>query len=234
VIELRDVSVAFGGVKAIDALTATLDGRICGLIGPNGAGKTTLVNVLSGFVQASAGEVRVDGTALLRLTPARRVQLGLRRSFQTEQVVEDLSVWDNVMAVLDHVPHRRAEATAQVHAALSHCALLDSAALPGAALDLYRRRMVEVAKALVGKPRLILFDEPGAGLDERESLLLRDAIASIPERFGAQVLLIDHDVDLISALCDQTLVLDFGRRLALGATREVLADPAVRRAYLGE
>ncbi len=93
--------------------------------------------------------------------------------------------------------------------------------------------MVEVAKALVGKPRLILFDEPGAGLDERESRVLRDAIAAIPEQFGAQVLLIDHDVDLIANLCTQTLVLDFGKRLALGPTRTVLDDPAVRQAFLG-
>jgi len=93
--------------------------------------------------------------------------------------------------------------------------------------------MVEVAKALVGEPRLILFDEPGAGLDERESRVLRDAIAAIPDAFGAQVLLIDHDVDLIAAICTQTLVLDFGRRLALGDTRAVLDDPVVRRAYLG-
>ena len=104
---------------------------------------------------------------------------------------------------------------------------------PGARLDLFRRRMVEVAKALVGQPRLILFDEPGAGLDEAESRALRDAIAGIPDRFGAQVLLIDHDVELISAICTQTLVLDFGRRLALGPTRDVLNDPAVRHAYLG-
>jgi branched-chain amino acid transport system ATP-binding protein len=120
-----------------------------------------------------------------------------------------------------------------VHRALEHVNLLDSAAVPGAELDLFRRRMVEVAKAVVGKPRLILFDEPGAGLDERESRLLRDAIAAIPKQFGAQVLLIDHDVDLIADICTQTLVLDFGRRLALGPTRAVLDDPSVRRAYLG-
>jgi len=184
-------------------------------------------------VPASGGEVRLAGTALLALSPARRVHAGLRRSFQTEQGVEDLSVWDNVQSVLDHVPHRAAQAQAQVQAALAHCGLLDCAALAGADLDLFRRRLVEVAKALVGGPRLILFDEPGAGLDEHESAELRDAIAAIPERFGAQVLLIDHDVDLISALCAQTMVMDFGRRLALGATRDVLADPEVRRAYLG-
>jgi branched-chain amino acid transport system ATP-binding protein len=232
-IEIRDVSVAFGGVKAIDALDACLDAPVCGLIGPNGAGKTTLVNLISGFVQPTGGSLALDGTELLALAPPSRVRLGLRRSFQTEQVVEDLTVWDNVQAMLDHVPHAPAESQAQVRRALEHAGLLDVAAWPGADLNLFQRRMVEVAKALVGSPRLVLFDEPGAGLDERESAALRDAIAAIPERFGAQVLLIDHDVDLIAAICTQTLVLDFGRRLALGATRTVLADPAVRRAYLG-
>jgi branched-chain amino acid transport system ATP-binding protein len=232
-IEIRGLTVAFGAVVAIDALDAVLHAPVCGLIGPNGAGKTTLVNLLSGFVQAKAGEVRVDETALLGMNTARRARFGLRRSFQTEQVVEDLSVWDNVQSMLDHVPHRHQRADAQVHRALEHAGLLDCAAVPGAELDLFRRRMVEVAKALVGEPRLILFDEPGAGLDERESRVLRDAIAAIPDAFGAQVLLIDHDVDLIAAICTQTLVLDFGRRLALGDTRAVLDDPVVRRAYLG-
>jgi len=232
-IEIRGLTVAFGPVTVIDALDAVLDAPVCGLIGPNGAGKTTLVNLLSGFVQARAGEVDVRGTPLLGMNTARRVRFGLRRSFQTEQVVEDLSVWDNVQSMLDHVPHPKDQADVQVHRALGHAGLLDCAAVPGAELDLFRRRMVEVAKALVGVPRLILFDEPGAGLDERESRVLRDAIAAIPDAFGAQVLLIDHDVDLIAAICTQTLVLDFGRRLALGATRAVLDDPAVRQAYLG-
>ena len=232
-IEIRNLTVAFGAVVAIDALDAVLDAPVCGLIGPNGAGKTTLVNLLSGFVPARSGDVQVDDTALLGMTTAQRVRFGLRRSFQTEQVVEDLSVWDNVHAMLDHVPHAHAEAQSQVHGALEHAGLLDCAAVPGAELDLFRRRMVEVAKALVGKPRLILFDEPGAGLDERESRVLRDAIAAIPERFGPQVLLIDHDVDLIADICTQALVLDFGRRLALGPIRAVLDDAAVRQAYLG-
>jgi len=129
-------------------------------------------------VPARSGDVQVDDTALLGMTTAQRVRFGLRRSFQTEQVVEDLSAWDNVQAMLDHVPHAHGEAQSQVHGALEHAGLLDCAAVPGAELDLFRRRMVEVAKALVGKPRLILFDEPGAGLDERESRVLRDAIAA--------------------------------------------------------
>jgi branched-chain amino acid transport system ATP-binding protein len=191
------------------------------------------VNLLSGFVEARAGSVAVRGSALLTMSPAQRVRHGLRRSFQTEQVVEDLSAWDNVQAMLDHVPHPLGEADEHVHRAMAHAGLLDVAACKGSELDLFRRRMVEVAKALVGNPALILFDEPGAGLDAHESAVLRDAIARIPEQFGAQVLLIDHDVDLIAAICQQALVLNFGRRLALGPTRVVLADAAVREAYLG-
>lgn len=232
-IELEGVTVQFGGVRAIDGLQARLEAPVCGLIGPNGAGKTTLVNVLSGLVRPAAGRVSVDGTALLGLSPIARVRFGLRRSFQTEQVVEDLSVWDNVRAVLDHVPHRRAQIAAEIEAALGYTGLLGLASRPGHALNLFQRRMVELAKALVGRPRLLLLDEPGAGLTEQESARLRAILQGIPARFGAQVLLIDHDVDLIAATCSQTLVMDFGRLLALGPTREVLDDPAVRRAYLG-
>lgn len=232
-IEIQDLTVRFGGVKAIDGLSAVLDQPVCGLIGPNGAGKTTLVNVLGGLVRPQGGTVLVDGTALLSMTPVQRVRFGLRRSFQTEQVVEDLDVWANVQAVLDHVPHARRRAGAEVARAIEYVGLADVATLSGAQLNLFQRRMVEVAKALVGAPRLLLFDEPGAGLTEHEAAMLRRALLGIGSFCGAQVLLIDHDVDLIRATCSQTLVLDFGRRLALGATADVLNDPAVRRAYLG-
>lgn len=232
-IRVSDLTVAFGGVKAIDGLSAELDAPVCGLIGPNGAGKTTLVNVLSGLVQPRAGTVTVDGADLLGLKPIERVRFGLRRSFQTEQVVEDLSVWDNVRALLDHVPHARGDAAGQVARALSHTGLLDVATVLGQRLNLFQRRMLEIAKSLVGAPKLLLLDEPGAGLTEQEAGALRRVIGSVHSFCGAQVLLIDHDVDLIAAICTQTLVLDFGCRLALGPTRAVLDDPAVRKAYLG-
>lgn len=232
-IDIQNLSVAFWGVKAIDGLTAQLSAPVCGLIGPNGAGKTTLVNLLSGLVPAAEGQVLLNGQALLGKTPIQRVRLGLRRSFQTEQVVEDLTVWDNVRAMLDHVPHERATVKAQLAEVLEFTELSGVATRLGQHLNLFQRRMVEVAKALVGTPKLLLFDEPGAGLTEQESQLLRATLLAIPARFGAQVLLIDHDVDLIKATCSQTLVMDFGRCLALGPTAQVLDDPAVRRAYLG-
>ncbi|GAB1385962.1 ATP-binding cassette domain-containing protein [Melaminivora sp.] len=232
-LDIRQLSVAFWGIKAIDDLSATLDAPVVGLIGPNGAGKTTLVNLLSGLVPAASGQVLLDGQALLPLSPRQRVRHGLRRSFQTEQVVEDLSVWNNLRAMLDHVPHERASANAELATALEFTGLSELATRLGSELNLFQRRMVEIAKALLGQPRLLLFDEPGAGLTEQEARHLRRAICAIPEHFGAQVLLIDHDVDLIQATCTQTLVLDFGKRLALGPTAQVLQDPAVRRAYLG-
>ena len=232
-IEIEGLSVRFSAVRALDALDARLTEPVCGLIGPNGAGKTTLVNLLSGLVRAEAGQVRVDGTPLLPMTTRQRVRFGLRRSFQTEQVVEDLSVWDNVQAMLDHVPAQPGAGAHQVERILAYTDLTAVATELGEHLNLFQRRMVELARTLAGRPRLLLLDEPAAGLDERESALLQRAVLGIHAWCGAQVLLIDHDMALIAATCSQTLVLDFGRRVALGPTRAVLDDPAVRRAYLG-
>lgn len=230
---IHQLTVQLGGVQVITDLEAQLDQPVCGLIGPNGAGKTTLVNVLSGLVPARSGRITVDGVDLLGLSPTQRVRFGLRRSFQTEQVVEDLDVWSNVQAVLDHVPHARAGAKAELERVIDYLGLASVATVQGARLNLFQRRMVELAKALVGAPRLLLLDEPGAGLTELETLFLCRALGGVQDFCGAQVLLIDHDVDLIKTCCSQTLVLDFGRRLALGPTQAVLEDAAVRRAYLG-
>lgn len=230
---VEDLTVQFGAVKPIDSLSVKLDEPICGLIGPNGAGKTTLLNVLSGFISPATGKVVVDGQDLLQLSPIARVSFGLRRSFQTEQVVEDLTVYDNVLSLLDHVGIRHQEAAEQVSRALHFTGLADVAAHMGETLNLFQRRMLEIARALTGKPRLVLFDEPGAGMTENEGAVLRERILAIPQEFGPQVLLIDHDVDLIAATCTKTLVLDFGIPLACGPTAEVLADEVVRKAYLG-
>jgi branched-chain amino acid transport system ATP-binding protein len=233
-IRVEHVTVVFGGVRPLDGLDAELRAPICGLIGPNGAGKTTLLNVLSGFVRPAEGRVWLDELDLTRLSPVQRMRAGLRRTFQQEQVVDDLTAYENVMAIADHVPLDRACGRAEVESALALTGLGERAGCPGRRLNLFERRMVEIAKTLIGAPKLILMDEPGAGLNEAETERLRALLLRIPSASAAQLILIDHDADLIAALCEEALVLDFGKRMALGPTRTVLADPAVRQAYLGE
>ena len=232
-LEIRDLTVRYGLIRAVDGLSAQLDAPICGLIGPNGAGKTTLVNALSGFLAGAvvSGQILLNDRDWLPLSKIARVRAGLRRSFQTEQVVEDLSVWDNVKALLDHLPG--SDKAVQIERALMHTGLLTRWAAVAQDLNLFERRMLELAKTLVGNPKLILLDEPAAGLSDEETEQLRQTVSQIPALFGAHVLMIDHDVHLIASVCEQTLVLDFGRLLAVGATREVLDSEAVKRAYLG-
>jgi branched-chain amino acid transport system ATP-binding protein len=231
VIRISNLSVQFGGVQALDAVHAALTAPIVGLIGPNGAGKTTLLNVLSGFIRPMAGEAKLDEVDLLALSPIRRVALGLRRTFQQEVVVDDLTLWENVQAIADHVAH--GNDAHDVARAVAFVGLPRAKHVLGRQANLFERRKVEIAKTLVGRPRLILMDEPGAGLNEAETDSLRQLLLEIPAAFNTQLVLIDHDADLIAAVCVETLVLDFGKRLALGPTRSVLDDPAVRRAYLG-
>ena len=232
-IRVDNLSVQFGGVRALDSLDAELSAPIVGLIGPNGAGKTTLLNVLSGFITPREGAVRLDDVDLLALSPLRRVALGLRRTFQQEVVVDDLTLWENVQAIADHVTRDRNRAGADIERAIGFVGLERSRSVLGRHANLFERRMVEIAKTLVGKPRIVLMDEPGAGLNEAETDRLRQLLLDIPAAFNVQLVLIDHDADLIAAVCVETLVLDFGKRLALGPTRAVLDDPEVRRAYLG-
>ena len=232
-IRIEHISVRFGGVRPLDDLSADLSAPIAGLIGPNGAGKTTLLNVMSGFVRPYAGRIAIGDRVLTGLSPARRVMLGLRRTFQQEMVVDELTVHDNVLAIADHVVRDVAARRRQVDRALAFVGLADDAGRAGRLLNLFERRMVEIAKTLIGQPKVVLMDDPGAGLNEAESEQLRTILTAIPATFGAQLVLIDHDASLIAAVCAETLVLDFGKRLALGPTRLALDDPAVRKAYLG-
>jgi branched-chain amino acid transport system ATP-binding protein len=234
-IEIDQLSVQFGGVKPIDGLTVTLRKPIVGLIGPNGAGKTTLLNVLSGFVVPTQGSVKVDGQLVTGMAPHRRAAMGLRRTFQTDQIADDLSLKENVLAVADHVVFEggRAAAEKAVLSAIHYVGLSHRLHRRGSDLSTEERHLAEIAKAIIGKPRLVMLDEPGAGMSEAESAHLQRVIKGIPIFCKAQVFLIDHDVALIAACCDETMVLDFGRLLALGATADVLAQPEVRRAYLG-
>lgn len=232
-IKIDNLIVQFGGIRPINELSAVLAAPVAGLIGPNGAGKTTLLNVLSGFVKPIQGSVSLGERPLLPMTPLQRVRAGLRRSFQTEQVVEDLTVAGNVAAIADHVVGAGHHSHA-VEQALAFVGLTEVAERLGQSLNLFQRRLVELAKCVVGEPKLILLDEPAAGLTEDEGKAFREMVLRIPAEFRAQVLIIDHDVDLIRSMCSETMVLDYGKLLALGPTQSVLADPSVRRAYLGE
>jgi ABC-type branched-subunit amino acid transport system ATPase component len=232
-IEVKDLTVRFGGVTPIDRMTVEFPGGTCGLIGPNGAGKTTFFNVLSGFVRPAAGSVHAYGEDLLAMANYRRARWGVRRTFQTEQAIEELSVYDNVAMVHEHSKLGHAERDDDVSDAIEFVGLdLDPQVKVGG-LGARERRLVEVARALVGKPRLVLLDEPAAGLPDEETEHLSRVVRKIPEEFGALVILVDHDMSLVSACCEITAVLDFGKLIASGPTAEVLRNEQVIRAYLG-
>jgi branched-chain amino acid transport system ATP-binding protein len=232
-IALEGLTVQFGGLVALDAISARFETPVSGIIGPNGAGKTTTMNVISGFLTPRSGSVMVDGMDLVGMAPHKRPRWGLRRSFQREQIADDLTVRGNLMSLGDNLPGSSANRQADVDAALEFVGITHMAGRMGATLNTYERRLTDLARCLVGQPRLIMLDEPAGGLTVEESAHLGDIILKIRDFCPAQVLVIDHDVDLISRICAQTLVLDFGRRIAFGPTAGVLADPAVKAAYLG-
>jgi branched-chain amino acid transport system ATP-binding protein len=232
-IEVEELTVRFSGVTPIDRMSVSFPGGTCGLIGPNGAGKTTFFNVLSGFVKPAAGSIRAFGEDLLRMADYKRARWGLRRTFQTEQAIEQLSVFDNVAMIYEHAGVKGAGRRAEVQAAIDFVGLEVPAQARVGGLGARERRLVEVARAVVGNPRIVLLDEPGAGLPDEETEHLSSVIQAIPDRFGALVVLVDHDMSLVQACCETTAVLDFGRLIASGPTGEVLRDEHVIRAYLG-
>jgi len=232
-IEVDGLTVRFGGVVPLDAMTLTLSGGTCGLIGPNGAGKTTFFNVLSGFVKPVAGAVHAFGDDLLAMADYRRARWGLRRTFQTEEAIADLSVFDNVLLVRENTEGGRATQRQDVLDAVDFVGLEPEANRLVGTLGAAQRRLVEVARAVVGRPRVVLLDEPAAGLPDDETEHLGRLIRRIPEEVEAQVVLVDHDMSLVSACCETTAVLDFGKLIASGTTADVLRDEHVIRAYLG-
>jgi ABC-type branched-subunit amino acid transport system ATPase component len=233
-IEVSALTVRFGGVVSIDDLSLKFTAGTCGLIGPNGAGKTTFFNVLSGFVKAQHGSVHGFGDDLLRMPAYARARWGLRRTFQTEQAIEDLSVLDNVALAWEHAGFgsRRGRRDEGLDA-LAFVGLEAAPETPVGTLGARERRLVEVARAVVGRPRVILLDEPAAGLSDEETEHLAGVIQRIPEHRDALVILVDHDMGLVSACCETTAVLDFGKLIAAGPTADVLRQERVITAYLG-
>ena len=232
-IEIKNLTVHFGGVTPIDGISVVFESGTCGLIGPNGAGKTTFFNVMSGFVKPAAGSITAFGENLLKMTDYRRARWGLRRTFQTEMAIEQLTVFDNVAMIHEHSSAKRATRRQDVLDAIEFVGLTAPPKAKVGTLNARNRRLVELARAVVGKPRLVLLDEPAAGLPEEETGHMTEVIRKIPEEFGALVILVDHDMSLVSACCATTAVIDFGKLIASGPTPDVLRDEHVMRAYLG-
>ena len=188
----------------------------CGLIGPNGAGKTTFFNVLVGFVRPAAGTVTAFGDNLLSMAHFRRARWGVRRTFQTEQAIESLSVYDNVGDGPRALQTLRQPRGARMSTARSRSSAWNDVAYEKVrTLGAGDRRLVELARAIVGKPRLVLLDEPAAGLPEHETAHMGQIIKHIPDRTGALTILVDHDMSLVSSCCAVTAVLDFGKLIAV-------------------
>jgi ABC-type branched-subunit amino acid transport system ATPase component len=232
-IEVSGLTVKFGGVTPIDDMDIKFEQGTCGLIGPNGAGKTTFFNVLSGFVRPAAGTVTAFGEDLLKMVHFRRARWGVRRTFQTEQAIEELSVYENVAMIHEHSKLNGGSRREDVLGAISVAGLDVDPEAKVRTLGAGDRRLVEVARAIVGKPRVVLLDEPAAGLPDRETEHLGEVVRAIPEHTGALVILVDHDMSLVSSCCEVTAVMDFGKLIATGPTADILRQERVVRAYLG-
>jgi branched-chain amino acid transport system ATP-binding protein len=229
------VSRSFAGVHALREVTLELHRHeVVGLIGPNGAGKTTLVNLLSGFDFPTAGTVELGQDVITRWPPARRGRAGLARTFQHSRSFRGLSVRENVEVAALGIGVRSRAARLRAAALLELLALDDRADVPARALPHGDERKLGVARALATEPRFALLDEPAAGLPESEVPEFTGVIRRIRDDYGAGVLLIDHNMALVMAVCDRIVVLDQGRMLAAGTPVEIRANLDVAAAYLGE
>lgn len=231
---VRGVGKTFGGLKAVSDVDLTVrKGQIVGIIGPNGAGKTTLFNVISGHLPASSGSIEFDGVDVTRKPAYTRARLGMGRTFQIVHPIPSLTVMENAMIGAFGTYRRRKDAADRAADVLEQVELLHRADSKAGDLTLAGRKRLEVARALAGNTKLLLLDEVMAGLNPAEADLAIAMIKRLSEG-DLSIVLIEHNLKVVNQLAEHVLVLDYGRSIATGRPADVLVDPAVVRAYLGE
>lgn len=249
-LEVKNLGISFGGLRAVNAVDMTIEkGELYGLIGPNGAGKTTIFNLLTGVYKPSEGSVALDGTDITGKSTIEINKSGIARTFQNIRLFKEMSVLDNVKAGL-HNHHKystlagifRTPSFRRVEKEMDERALelLKVFDLDGQAeylasnLPYGKQRKLEIARALATEPKILLLDEPAAGMNPNETRELMDTIHFVRDNFDMTILLIEHDMKLVSGICEKLTVLNFGEVLCQGKTADVLSDPQVIKAYLGE
>jgi len=250
ILEVKSLGISFGGLKAVDNFNLEIEkNELYGLIGPNGAGKTTVFNLLTGVYKPDNGYVKLDGVNLTGKSCEEINRSGIARTFQNIRLFNQLSVRDNVKAGLHHhyrysvvegifrLPRYRAMENAMDQEAeklLEVFGLQDYAETRAHSLPYGMQRKLEIARAMATKPKLLLLDEPAAGMNPNETAELMDTIRLVRDQFDMTILLIEHDMRLVSGICERLTVLNFGQVLKQGETSSVLSDPEVIKAYLGD
>jgi branched-chain amino acid transport system ATP-binding protein len=252
-LELKNVSIRFGGLRALDGVSFSVKkGSITGVIGPNGAGKTTLFNLISGVYVPTDGEIHFEGGPLPLGKPEEVARTGVARTFQNLRLFKDLSALDNVLTAIDQSRLEKKQSAlwavlgapsflnleAQKHEKAMH--FLREVGLDHRATEITKnlpygeQKRLEIARALALSPKLILLDEPAAGLNAKETRELLDLLNLFKDRYQLTFVLIEHDMKLVMGLCDQIVVLNFGKQIAEGTPKEIQTNHAVRAAYLGK
>ncbi len=249
-LEVKNLGISFGGLRAVDEFNITIEkGQLYGLIGPNGAGKTTVFNMLTGVYKPTDGTILLDGENITGKSTIEINRAGIARTFQNIRLFKDMTVLDNVKVAL-HNHYKYSVLTGilrlpkyfkteklmneKAMEMLKVFELEDKAELTASGLPYGEQRRLEMARALATEPKLLLLDEPAAGMNPNETAELMDMIRLVRDQFGMTVLLIEHDMSLVSGICEKLTVLNFGQLLCEGKTENVLSDPEVIKAYLGD